>query len=106
MALLTIRRRKTKSQRALIAASKAGSAAITFLKARIAWVAGKKAAKVAVPAAAVGTAAVVAKKRSSAHHDAPSPSTTGLNATPQAPAGVAQTPAAISAGPVAPNARA
>jgi hypothetical protein len=89
MATLTIRRRKTKSQRAMAAAGKAGSAAVTFLKARIAWVAGKKAAKVAVPAAAVGTAAVVAKKRSSHQHEHTPPSTTGLNATPQAPAGVA-----------------
>jgi hypothetical protein len=90
MALLTIRRRKTKSQQALDVAGKAGSAALTFVKARIAWVAGKKAAKVAVPAAAVGTAAVVVKKRSGSHNDEPaSPSTTGLNATPQTPAGVA-----------------
>lgn len=90
MANLTIRRRKTKSQRAANAASKAGSAAFTFLKARIAWVAGKKAAKVAVPAAAAGTAAVVAKKRFS-HHDEPTgPSTAGVNsAAPKAPAGVA-----------------
>jgi len=89
MALLTIRRRKTKSQQALDVAGKAGSAALTFLKARIAWVAGKKAAKVAVPAAAVGTAAVVVKKRSSSHDEPAAPSTTGMNATPQAPAGVA-----------------
>jgi hypothetical protein len=88
MALLTIRRRKSKSQRALSAASKAGSAAVTFLKARIAWVAGKKAAKVAVPAAAVGTAAVVVKKRSGSHHHEPA-SPSGMNATPPTPAGVA-----------------
>jgi hypothetical protein len=86
MATLTIRRRKTKSQRAVSAAGKAGSAAWTFIKARVAWVAGKKAAKVAVPAAAVGTAAVVVKKRQ--HHDEP-PSATSVNATPTAPAGVA-----------------
>jgi hypothetical protein len=89
MASLTLRRRKSKSQRAKDAAGKAGSAAVTFLKARIAWVAGKKATKVAVPAAAVGTAAVVAKKRAGSHHEPPTPSTTGLNSTPQAPAGVA-----------------
>jgi hypothetical protein len=91
MAILTIRRRKTKKQRAVGAAGQAGSAAITFLKARIAWVMGKKAAKVAVPAAAAGTAAVVAKKRFSHSHDAeqPAPSTTGVNSVPQAPAGVA-----------------
>ncbi|WCB96600.1 hypothetical protein DSM104299_05364 [Baekduia alba] len=87
MASLTIRRRKTKSQRAASAAGKAGSAAWTFVKARVAWVAGKKAAKVAVPAAAVGTAAVVAKKRSG-HSDAP-PEPTAVNGTPKAPAGVA-----------------
>ena len=75
MANLTIRRRTTKKQRALrtagkagSAAGKAGSAAIKLLKARIAWLAGKKAAKVVVPAAAVGTAAVVAKKRSGRFH--------------------------------------
>ena len=89
MATLTIRRRKTKKQRAMNAAGKAGSAAITFLKARIAWAAGKKATKVAVPAAAVGTAAVVAKKRSSSHQDE-NAETTPVNATsPAAPAGVA-----------------
>jgi hypothetical protein len=90
MASLTIRRRKTKAQRAKSAAGKAGSAAVTFLKARIAWVMGKKAAKVAVPAAAAGTAAVVAKKRFSRHDEgSQDSSTTGLNATPKAPAGVA-----------------
>jgi hypothetical protein len=89
MASLTIRRRKSKSQRAMSAAGKAGSAAVTFLKARIAWAAGKKAAKVAVPAAAVGTAAIVAKKRSGGHRD-PGGSSAGVNATPPAaPAGVA-----------------
>jgi hypothetical protein len=62
---------------------KAGSAAWKLMKARIAWAAGKKATKVAVPAAAVGTAAVVAKKRSG-HREPPGP--TGVNATP---AGVA-----------------
>jgi hypothetical protein len=52
------------------------------------WVAGKKAAQVAVPAAAVGTVAVVATKRSAAHHDE-EPSTTGVDAVvPTAPAGV------------------
>jgi hypothetical protein len=91
MANLTIRRRKTKQQRAVSAAGKAGSAAVTFLKARIAWVAGKKAAKVAVPAAAAGTAAVVAKKRFSHSHEEPAATpVTDINATgPTAPAGVA-----------------
>lgn len=92
MANLTIRRRKTKSQRAASAASKAGSAAWTFAKARFAWVAGKKAAKVAVPAAAAGTAAVVAKKRFSRDASTtapPAPSTTGADSVPTAPAGVA-----------------
>jgi hypothetical protein len=91
MANLTIRRRKTKQQRAVSAAGKAGSATVKFITARIAWVAGKKAAKVAVPAAAAGTAAVVAKKRFSRSHDeTPAPTETGINATaPTAPAGVA-----------------
>jgi hypothetical protein len=87
MASLTIRRRKSKSQRAMRAAGKAGSAAVIFIKARIAWILGKKAARVAVPAAAAGTAAVVAKKRFSRHEE-PSGSST-VNATPKAPAGVA-----------------
>jgi hypothetical protein len=92
MAIISLRRTPSKKQRAASAAGKAGSAAWTFLKARVAWVAGKKAAKVAVPAAAVGTAAVVVKKRSAAHHDdEPSaPSTSGVNSVvPPAPAGVA-----------------
>jgi hypothetical protein len=89
MANLTIRRRKSKKQRAVNAATKAGSAAGTFLKARFAWLAGKKATKVAVPAAAAGTAAVVAKKRFSRSEGSEDPSSTGVNATPKAPAGVA-----------------
>jgi hypothetical protein len=88
MANLTIRRRKSKQQRALNAAGKAGSAALKFVKLRIAWLAGKKAAKVAVPAAAVGTAAVVAKKRS-AHSRDQANASTGVNAVPPTPAGVA-----------------
>jgi hypothetical protein len=89
MAIISIRHRQTKKQRAVSVAGKASSAVWTFLKARIAWVAGKKAARVAVPAAAVGTAAVVAKKRSSASHPGPAPSTSGVNAVPPAAAGVA-----------------
>jgi hypothetical protein len=92
MANLSIRRRKTKKQRAAAAASKAGSATWTFVKARVAWVAGKKAAKVAVPAAAAGTAAVVAKKRFSHDGDAassPAPASSGADSVPTAPAGVA-----------------
>jgi hypothetical protein len=90
MANLSIRRSKSKQQRAVSAAGKAGSAAVTFLKARVAWLAGKKVAKVAVPAAAVTTAAVVAKKRSGSHEEPIAPSTTGVNdAVPHAPAGVA-----------------
>jgi hypothetical protein len=89
MAILSIRHRQTKKQRAASVAGKAGSATWTFLKARIAWVAGKKAAKVAVPAAAVGTVAVVAKKRNSAGHPESAPSTSGVNAVPPAAAGVA-----------------
>jgi hypothetical protein len=88
MPSLTIRRRKTPTQKAASAAGKAGSAAWTFLKARIAWAAGKKAAKVAVPAAAVGTAAVVAKKRSS-HGGEQTPPVAPVDSVPTAPAGVA-----------------
>jgi hypothetical protein len=89
MAIISIRHRQTKKQRAASAAGKASSAAWTFLKARVAWIAGKKVAKVAVPAAAVGTAAVVAKKRSAGHAE-PAPSTSGVNATvPPTAAGVA-----------------
>jgi hypothetical protein len=88
MATLSIRRHKTKQQRAASAASRASSAAWTFLKARLAWAAGKKATKVAVPAAAVGTAAVVARKRHS-HHDEPSTPPASVNSTPKVPAGVA-----------------
>jgi hypothetical protein len=89
MASLTLRRRKTKTQRAMSAAEKAGSAAVTFVKARLAWIAGRKAAKVAVPAAAVGTAAMVAKKRSGSHHAEQDAASTAVNAQPPAPAGVA-----------------
>jgi hypothetical protein len=89
MAIISIRRRQTKKERAASAASKAGSAAWTFLKARIAWAAGKKAVKVAVPAAAVGTAAVVAKKRSAGHPEPSAPSTSGVNAATPTAAGVA-----------------
>jgi hypothetical protein len=64
MANLILRRsRKSKKRRAANAVGRAVSAAGTIVKARIAWLAGKKAAKVAAPAVAVGTAAVVAKKR-------------------------------------------
>jgi hypothetical protein len=89
MASLSIRRRKSKKQRALDAAGKAGSAAGTFLKARFAWLMGKKATKVAVPAAAAGTAAVVAKKRFSRGEGSDDPSTPGVNATSKVPSGVA-----------------
>jgi hypothetical protein len=91
MANLSIRRSKSKKQRAAGAASKAGSAAWTFVKARVAWVAGKKAAKVAVPAAAAGTAAVVAKKRFSRDDasSSPAPAPTGVDSVPTAPAGMA-----------------
>jgi hypothetical protein len=85
MAILTIRR-KTKKQRALSAAGKATSVAGKFIKARIAWLAGKKVAKVAAPAVAVGTAAVVVKKRSGGH---PTPQEAGTNAYTPTPAGVA-----------------
>jgi hypothetical protein len=89
MAIISIRRRQTKKQRAASVAGKAGTAAWTFLKARIAWAAGKKAAKVAVPAAAVGTAAVVAKKRSAGQREPAAPPTSGVNAAMPTAAGVA-----------------
>jgi hypothetical protein len=85
MAIVSIRR-KSKKQRAMTAAGKATSAAGKLVKARIAWLAGKKAAKVAAPAIAVGTAAVVAKRRSNGHEDTPS-GTAPTNAHPT-PAGV------------------
>jgi hypothetical protein len=87
MAHLTIRRKPSKKQRALSAAGTAGSAATKFIKARIAWLAGKKAAKVAGPAVAVGTAAVVVKKRSGHKHDDDA-MRSGVNAVPPAPAGI------------------
>ena len=62
MGILT--RRKSKKQRALSALATAGTAARKYAKARVAWFASRKAAKVAAPAVAVGTAAVVVKKRS------------------------------------------
>jgi hypothetical protein len=87
MATLSLHRhKKTKKQRAASAASTASSAAWTFLKARIAWAAGKRATRVAVPAAAVGTVAVVAKKRHS-HAETPTPDAS-VNSTPRVPAGV------------------
>jgi hypothetical protein len=87
MAVLSIRRNKSKKQRALDAAGTAASAAGKFLKARIAWLAGKKAAKVAAPAVAVGTVAVVAKKRSGGGHQEDPPAQN--NAYTPTPAGVA-----------------
>ncbi|WP_155891845.1 hypothetical protein [Conexibacter woesei] len=87
MATLSLHRHKTKKQRAATAASRASSAAWTFLKARIAWAAGKRATKVAVPAAAVGTAAIVARRHSS-HSDTPPAPPTSNNGTPKVPAGV------------------
>jgi hypothetical protein len=73
MAIVSIRRKsnKSKKQRALSAAGTATSTAGKFLKARIAWLAGKKGARVAAPAVAVGTAAIVVKKRSGGHDDPP-----------------------------------
>jgi hypothetical protein len=85
MAILSIRR-KSKKQRAMSTVAKAASVAGTFLKARIAWLAAKKVTKVAAPAVAVGTAAVVVKKRSSSHD---TPATSSSNAYVATPAGVA-----------------
>jgi hypothetical protein len=87
MATLSLHRQKSKKQRAASVASRASSAAWTFLKARIAWAAGKRATKVAVPAAAVGTAAIVAKRHAS-HASTPEPSA-APDETPKVPAGVA-----------------
>jgi hypothetical protein len=88
MASLSLHRQKSKKQRAASAASRASSAAWTFVKARVAWAAGKRATKVAVPAAAVGTAAVVARKRH-AHPEPPPGPDASVNGTPKVPAGVA-----------------
>jgi hypothetical protein len=63
MGILTTRR-KSKKQRAVSAVGKAGTVARKYVKAKIAWIAARKATKIAAPAVAVGTAAVVAKKRS------------------------------------------
>jgi hypothetical protein len=87
MATLSLHRHKTKKQRAATAASRASSAAWTFLKARVAWAAGKRATKVAVPAAAVGTAAIVARRHS--HSEPPPTPSASNNGTPKVPAGVA-----------------
>ena len=91
MTLPSIRRKPSKKQRAARAAGTAGSVAAKFVKARIAWLAGKKVAKVAAPAVAVGTAAVVVKKRSGGKHDddGDAAAPTGMNAVPTVPAGMA-----------------
>jgi hypothetical protein len=65
MGILTTRR-KSKKQRVAKAVGKAGTVARKYVKAKIAWIAARKATKFAAPAVAVGTAAVVAKKRRSA----------------------------------------
>jgi hypothetical protein len=88
MATLSLHRKQSKQQRAASAASRASSAAWTFVKARVAWAAGKRATKVAVPAAAVGTAAIVARRHSS-HSEAPPQPDASVNSTPKVPAGVA-----------------
>jgi hypothetical protein len=90
MTLPSIRRKPSKKQRAMSAAGTAGSVATKFVKARIAWLAGKKVAKVAAPAVAVGTAAVVVKKRSGGKHDdTEAVVPPGMNAVPTVPAGMA-----------------
>jgi hypothetical protein len=58
---MIIRRRKSKKQRALEAV---GNTAKKVAKVRLAWAGGKTAAKLAVPAVAVGAVAAIAKKRS------------------------------------------
>jgi hypothetical protein len=90
MTLPSIRSKPSRKQRAMSAAGTAGSVATKFVKARIAWLAGKKVAKVAAPAVAVGTAAVVVKKRSGCKHDdSADAAPTGMNAVPTVPAGMA-----------------
>jgi hypothetical protein len=71
MSKLSIRRKPSKKQRAARMAGKAGRATATFMKARLVWLAGKKATKVAAPAVAVGTAAVVARKRGNHRNQSP-----------------------------------
>ncbi|MCZ4493342.1 MAG: hypothetical protein QOH30_208 [Baekduia sp.] len=88
MTLPSIRRKPSKKQRAMRAAGTATSVATKFVKARIAWLAGKKVAKVAAPAVAVGTAAVVAKKRSGGRHEAHAAAAPSMNAVPTVPAGM------------------
>jgi hypothetical protein len=86
MELLPIRRRRSRQQRALGAVRTARSAAVTLIKARIAWLLGKRAARVAAPAIAVGTAAVIVKRRS--HKDEGEPVPVTVTSVPPAPAGV------------------
>jgi hypothetical protein len=86
MVTLTLRRRRSKKEQALSALSEAASATMAFLKAAMAWLMGQKATKVAAPAVAVGTAAVVVKKRNASHQEQP-PGPVDA-ATPAAPAGV------------------
>jgi hypothetical protein len=57
-----IRRRKSKKQRAVSAVTETAK---KVAKVRLAWAGTKTAAKVAVPAVAVGAIAAIAKKRSS-----------------------------------------
>jgi hypothetical protein len=57
---ITIRRRKSKKQRAL---ETVGNAAEKVVKVRLAWLGGKKAIKFAVPAVAVAAFAAIARKR-------------------------------------------
>jgi len=88
MTLPTLRRKPSKKQRAMNTAGTACLVATKFVKARIAWLAGKKVAQVAAPAVAVGTAAVVVKKRSGGRNDdSESVAPTGMNAVPTVPAG-------------------
>jgi hypothetical protein len=60
MAILPIRRKSKKAR--------AADATWTFIKARVAWLAGKRVAKIAAPAVIAGAAAVVAKQRHGGDH--------------------------------------
>jgi hypothetical protein len=89
MALPTIRRKPSKSRRAVSTVNKAGSALVKLVKARIAWLAAKKVAKVAGPAVAAGTVAVVATTRRDHKHDGCGKTMHAVDDVPPAAAGVA-----------------
>jgi hypothetical protein len=71
-------------QRAVDTASRAGSTAVLLVKARIAWLAARNAARVAAPAVAVCAAAVIARRLMGRERDE---TATGAARVPPAPAG-------------------